>query len=438
MNIYIIFELKQRELLSKLLLSLEAASRGNEVYIGRINSFLMRNFFKPGIVHMKSITPGQSRIDELTYFKSKNFLVTSQDEENGFIDYDTNYKNYRYSKKTLDLVDKVFSWGPFDYNNICSNYPSFKKKIVKSGNPRVDFWRQDFKKFFKKINYIKYNNYILFSTNFDYVCSHRSIPDEIRFHKKSGYFKRGLKEADILRWAKNSQILFDYFKKLVIKISKKYKNKIIIIRPHPVDDITKWRKHFIRHKNIIINSEGFISDWIHKSKVVIHTGCTGGFESSARGKPTLSYYPIKIRHGHPYADILSTKVQNEKNIMYQIKKAYIKKNKINLELNKKISFIKKRAYNYAGKKSYIKIVDTWQKIGKKSNIHPNNNFLLKISFKIRDLKRWILGQKIGNHKFSYFDRNEIFEIVSRLKKIDKRFAEVKIDYIKSDILRLYR
>ena len=74
MNIYIIFELKQRELLSKLLLSLEAASRGNDVFIGRINSFLMRNFFQPGIVHMKSITPGQSRINELTYLKKKKFF----------------------------------------------------------------------------------------------------------------------------------------------------------------------------------------------------------------------------------------------------------------------------------------------------------------------------------------------------------------------------
>ena len=153
--------------------------------------------------------------------------------------------------------------------------------MLKSSN---EFWRQDFRKFYKKIEYIKYNNYILFSTNFDYVCSHRTISDEIKFHKKSGYFKRGLKEEDILRWAKNSQILFSYFKKLVIKISKKYKNKIIIIRPHPVDDIRKWKKHFKGYKNVIINSDGFISDWIYKSKIVIHTGCNGGFEASARAK----------------------------------------------------------------------------------------------------------------------------------------------------------
>ena len=33
----------------------------------------------------------------------------------------------------------------------------------------------------------------------------------------------------------------------------------------------------------------------------------------------------KIRHGHPYADILSTKIYNDKNIMNEIDKAYFKK-----------------------------------------------------------------------------------------------------------------
>tara|TARA_A100001015_G_scaffold316202_1_gene429881 strand:- start:2866 stop:4179 length:1314 start_codon:yes stop_codon:yes gene_type:complete len=437
MNIYIIFELKQRELLSKLLLSLEAASRGNDVFIGRINSFLMRNFFQPGIVHMKSITPGQSRINELTYLKKKNFLITSQDEENGFIDYDTNYKDYRYSKKTLSLVDKVFSWGPFDYRNICNNYPSFKKKIVKSGNPRIDFWRNDFKKFYKKIKYIKQNNYILFSTNFDYVCSHRSIEEEIKFHKNSGYFKRGLKEKDILRWAKNSKILFSYFKKLVIKISKKYKNKIIIVRPHPVDDIKKWKNHFKGFKNIFVNSDGFISDWIYKSKLVIHTGCTGGFEASARGKRTLSYYPIKIRHGHPYADILSTKIYNEKNIMNEINKAYLKKNSI-FKINKNLKFIKNRAYNFVGKKSYIQIVDMWENIGKKLNNVSNSRFSLRSSFLLRDLRLKILRKKIGSHKFTFFDKEEVSNLIFRLKKLSKKFDDVKFEFIKSDILRIYK
>ena len=36
MNIYITLEIKKRELQSKLLLSLEAANRGHEVYLGRM------------------------------------------------------------------------------------------------------------------------------------------------------------------------------------------------------------------------------------------------------------------------------------------------------------------------------------------------------------------------------------------------------------------
>ena len=84
MNIYITFELKQRELLSKLFLALEAASRGNEVFLGRINTYLERGFFKPGLIHFKSITPGESRIRQLENYKKKGFKTTSLDEENGF------------------------------------------------------------------------------------------------------------------------------------------------------------------------------------------------------------------------------------------------------------------------------------------------------------------------------------------------------------------
>ena len=72
MNIYINLEIEKRELLSKILLSLEAANKGHDVYLGRINPLLNNNLLKPGIVHFKSITPGFSAPlgPNLTIFKS--------------------------------------------------------------------------------------------------------------------------------------------------------------------------------------------------------------------------------------------------------------------------------------------------------------------------------------------------------------------------------
>ena len=89
------------------------------------------------------------------------------------------------------------------------------------------------------------------------------------------------------------------FSKLIIALSKKTNLKIIV-RPHPTDPLSNY--NFLKkYKNIEVNNKGSISEWIYNSRLVIHSGCTGGFESSVRGYPTISYTPFKSTHGHKYA-----------------------------------------------------------------------------------------------------------------------------------------
>ena len=73
---------------------------------------------------MKSITPSKNRINKMLDLKKKGFKITSLDEEHGYIDENDNYVNQRYSSNTLDIVDKIFTCGVFDFKNI-------KKKISK-------------------------------------------------------------------------------------------------------------------------------------------------------------------------------------------------------------------------------------------------------------------------------------------------------------------
>ena len=49
----------------------------------------------------------------------------------------------------------------------------------------------------------------------------------------------------------------------------------------------------------------------------------------------------------------------------------------------------------------------------------------------------LLLKKYGNHKFSIFNKAEVKEIIDRLKCVDKKFEQVKVDFIKKDILRFY-
>ena len=119
MNIYIIVEIKKREFLSRLLLGLEAAINGHQVYLGNISQLLDNNLLNPGLIHHKSLTPNKKRINELYELRKKNFLVTSQDEEVGHVNiHAREYVSTRYGKRTLGLADYLFTWGKFDYNNL--------------------------------------------------------------------------------------------------------------------------------------------------------------------------------------------------------------------------------------------------------------------------------------------------------------------------------
>ena len=109
MNIYIIIEIKKRDLSSRLLLALEAAKRGHDVYLGDVIPYIKRNIFEPGIIHHKSLPPAAHRIRQLKEFKNKKFLCTSQEEESGHTnDNPKEYINLRYGKKTIELSEKIF------------------------------------------------------------------------------------------------------------------------------------------------------------------------------------------------------------------------------------------------------------------------------------------------------------------------------------------
>ena len=166
MNLYIHIEILKREFQSKLLIGMESATRGIKVYMGRLDPYIMRDFFVPGIIMHKSITPAPHRLEELKEYKKKRFIVTSLDEEIGLVN--LNYKKWmklRYSNKSVDLTSKIFTWGKFDYDNLTKKFKNFKNKFVISGNPRIDFWRKDMEFLFKKKE-IAHRNYILFSCNF--------------------------------------------------------------------------------------------------------------------------------------------------------------------------------------------------------------------------------------------------------------------------------
>ena len=430
MNLYIYIEILEREFLSKLLIAMESASRGIKVHMGRLGSYIKRDFFVPGIIFHKSITPSPHRIIELNEYKKKNFVFTSLDEEVGLVNLDgKEYLKTRYSNESISLTDKIFTWGKFDRDNLAREFKEYKSKFVLTGNPRVDFWRKDFQFFFKKKNF-KYKDYILLSLNFT-LSSKREITKKLKFLKETNYVKHGLDINFYKRRIKDSYKMFKEFSKL-IKILSKETNLTIIIRPHPVDKIKNY-DFLKKYRNVKVIKKGSISEWIHHAKVVVHSGCTGGLEASVRGRPTISFIPFKSSHGHLYCNEFSVKTKNIKQCLDIIKK--IDRNHIKIK-KPNLKDFKSRAYNLTSNKpAYKIIVDEFEKLMKIKKYKKNNNDLfLKFKFKIRELRTKLLNYKHGNFKFSTFDKNETLNIFEILKELNPKYHDLSIDFIKKDII----
>ncbi len=432
MNLYIHIEVLKREFQSKLLIAMETASRGIKVYMGRLDSYIMRDFFEPGIILHKSIAPSPHRINELREYKKKKFIVTSLDEEVGLVNKDSKwYLKLRYSNKSIDLTDKIFTWGKFDYDNLIKNFQGFKKKFVLSGNPRVDFWRKDFEFFFKKKKPL-YKNYILFSYNF-YITSKKDFAEKSKYLKKTNYVKRGYPINFQKKRVKDHSRMYKEFSKLVMALSKET-NLPIIIRPHPMDKL-KHYDFLSNYKNVKVINEGSISEWIHYAKIVVHSGCTGGLEASVRGRPTISYLPFNSVHGHPLCDKFSIKTKNLKQCLNAIKK--VAKNKTRIKKPDLNSF-KLRAYNlFSNKPGYKVIADEFVKLTKTKEIqNQNNDLILKFKFKARDIRSKFLKLKYGNFKFSIFNKNDTLNTFKILKKLNPEFKNLKLNFIKKDIIQI--
>lgn len=442
MNLYLYLEIYNREFLSKMLIGMESASRGASVYLGRVKPYLLRDFFVPGVILEKSNTPAPKKIEELLFYKKKNFSITSLDEESGLFrikftrgnNFD-DYEKLRFSEKSISLTDKIFTWGKYDFQNLKKKFKKFEKKFILSGNPRLDFWRDEFDYFYKTKKF-KLNNYILFSLNIPYLVSNIEFKRKLKFLEDSKYFERGMNKDFVKKKRSDGKKMYKKFIKLIIKLSNQTESKIIV-RPHPTDPIKNY-KFLEKFKNIKVSKNGSLSEWIYYSKLVVHSGCTGGYESSIRGIPTIAYVPFKSNHGQEAANKFSIKANNLKKCLKLIHDQIKKKNKIKKNKFKKIKFF---ASNLLSQKPAYKIIsDNILKLIKSKNLnYTNNNFFLMLRFKLRDLRSALLKKKYGDErKFTYFDTQEVLNTFKIFRKMNPKYKDLKVTFLKKDIILIKR
>ena len=88
-----------------------AAAKGHQVLIGdeEILRLIENKKLNPGIILEKSITPAESRINQLKNYNENKSIVTSLDEETPLSTNNLDlFCEVRFSKETLNLSKKFF------------------------------------------------------------------------------------------------------------------------------------------------------------------------------------------------------------------------------------------------------------------------------------------------------------------------------------------
>ena len=310
--IYLPIEVKSRELITKLFF---IANNINEDFIFFIGDKMATknatSSLGKGVYFYKSInwydTPHINRI------KNKGNIYISLDEEGGVTQ--SNKSNFlsilnrRSSEKNVSLVDKIFTWGNFDYTGWRIKYKKYKTKIVMTGSLRFDLWRKNvYSKIFKEeILYLKkYSPYIFIPSTFinSKEWLKKEILHEMKMNKGNSkepvdFLKRRIKQSE------DSYKSYLGYVEMIKKLSVKFPKKNIIIKPHPKENIMDWEKKLnIKNKysNIIVDNNFDLTPYIAASESVIFTETIAGMQSAIMGKKTISYNIKNVKTLRNYAN----------------------------------------------------------------------------------------------------------------------------------------
>lgn len=313
MNIYQHVEIAARELDSKLLLAVIAASRGHDVLVSEMADIIRgvrAGALAPGVVHTKSLTPSKMKFGLHQMLTDAGFYITSIDEEGGLIDHGyEKFAKVRYSEETIANASAVFGWGVEDTETLKRLYPGYLSKLHQTGSARADLWSPRFSHYWDAPKGIPEKPYLLVSSNMGAANNIRPLHESIRFERRAGYYQR-----DPEMFSRNFDIIAeDYrmtlaFIEAVRHLASANNEYDIVLRPHPVENIEAWKVYLEGIPNVHVIREDSITAWVKHAFAIMHNGCTTALEASVSGKPVVTYLPFEQEYAREIPNELGMRV----------------------------------------------------------------------------------------------------------------------------------
>jgi surface carbohydrate biosynthesis protein len=280
-RIYIILEVKERELLAKTLLAIQLSNLDYSIVIGKKNNlYNYAKYFQTGLFFFKGM--GKKNIKPMQMLKSLGHNIVGFDEEGLLANHPSMMKE-RINENCLQLVEKFFTVGSKQLENTIKVYEKYKSKISVIGNVRFDLLKKEYNKFYyNEVEEIKkkYGKFLFISSTFN------------RLHY-------GMPEMPPSPGRDFMQSSYDYQKNFEVKLKEflyyfpnKYKDIKILVRPHPLGSKKYWEDIVkeVNCKNFLIADEKFSTNsYLLASEFSISSNCTTAIESFFLGKPSINF-----------------------------------------------------------------------------------------------------------------------------------------------------
>ena len=314
--IYLPVEVSRRELCSKTMLAYKLAGYGISTIIFEHTYFDRHGWKYPGIYIGKNFFRTEFPHDTKYYkmMKESNIDIWHLDEEGGIFTKDENelesFLSARLDISQLNKNDRLYCWGQ-------SQKKIFEKKNINkipikvSGSPNFEILKKKYNSayslFDKKITN-NLSDFILINTKSVYINPRKNYEAALGSNSgnDSGRFKKIWKDH-----LQEDCFMISEFINLADSISKNYKDELIILRPHPEEDVSVYKFFLKDNPNVIVTNNGPVDSWIRLAKVVLHYGCTTAVQADFAKKPVMTFVPDSIKNTNLKMDYFSNSIGRE-------------------------------------------------------------------------------------------------------------------------------
>lgn len=334
MKISIPVEVKSRDLTGVVWLALNLLEEERNIVIGETAS--IRNsidVMEPEIYIRPGLSEVESKINLCRNIKEAGGKVLVIETEGGVFTSDEYFRDQVIHGKMLEWTDVYFSWGQKQAEILTKNTNTETTDVCVSGHPRFDLLHENTRGIYQEQadQYSsEYGDYILINTNF--TAANRAVQNS------TGY------SSDRMKYEKT--ILREYTK-TIKNLASDFEPHSIIVRPHPMEDVTYYRDKFSEFNNIYVLREGNVRPWMLGADVVIHKSSTSGIESALLDTPVISYRPAKSNEYDADLPILASDERTNYDELQNAIANYLENSNYSMDSNQ-IDGIKKYFHNIEG------------------------------------------------------------------------------------------